>query len=108
MTKVIITTVDELHNLIQSSVRKAFSEQANQNLVQDQDRYLTVTEAAAFLNLAKQTLYQFTSNRSIPFIKKGKKLYFSSESLKQYLLAGEKKSKQQLTEEYNGKERPNG
>ena len=108
MTKVIITTESELDSLIQSSIRKVLSERQNQSSEQEPVRYLNISEAASYLKLAKQTLYQFTSERSIPFIKKGKKLYFSKDSLEKWLLEGKKKSRKELTDEYKGEEAKNG
>lgn len=62
----------------------------------DTGKLLNVNEAAIFLNLAPQTLYGFTSNRTIPFIKKGKKLYFEKSALEKWLSSGEKKTITQL------------
>lgn len=62
----------------------------------DTGKLFNVIEAANFLNLAPQTLYGFTSNRSIPFIKKGKKLYFKKEDLEEWLATGNKLSKKQI------------
>ena len=99
MSKVIITTEGELENLI----RKVLKESLPAVSEKEQDRYLNISDAASYLQLAKQTLYQFTSERSIPFIKKGKKLFFSKHSLEKWLLEGKKKSKKEITEELNNK-----
>ena len=101
MTHVIVTTKDELENLIQNSVRKIFSEQGNQK--QEQDEIFSIKEASAFLNLAPQTLYGFTSKREIPFIKRGKKLYFRKSELEKWLMEGKKRSKSQLEKDINEK-----
>lgn len=103
MSEVIITTRNELESLIQTTIRQALSEQVTPpTLAPDQDKLLTLKEAAAFLNLAPQTLYGFTSKRLMPFIKRGKKLYFSKEALSSWLLEGKRKSiaeiKAELTE----------
>jgi len=89
MEKFILTTPEELGNLIQFNVRKALSEQ-EQSPKQEQDKLMSVQEAATFLNLAKQTLYGFTSKNDIPFIKRGKKLYFRKADLEKWLLEGKK------------------
>jgi excisionase family DNA binding protein len=75
MDKVIVTTQGELEQLIHNSVKKAMSEQAPDSSI-SANLLFTVDQASEFLNLAKQTLYTFTSKRQIPFIKRGKKLYF--------------------------------
>ena len=71
---------------------------------QEENKLLSVKEAAKHLNLAVQTLYGFTSNRVIPFIKKGKKLYFKKSDLNIWLEEGKKSSiHQMLTKTQGGK-----
>lgn len=67
------------------------------------DKLLSIQEAAIFLNLAQQTLYGFTSNRTIPFIKKGKKLYFRKSDLEQWLTDGRKATVKELEKGIIGK-----
>ena len=69
MSQVIVTSKDELENLIQTAIRKILGEFGNYKSEQEQDKIFSVKEASAFLNLAQQTLYGFTSKREIPFIK---------------------------------------
>jgi excisionase family DNA binding protein len=99
MNQVIVTSKDELENIILLSVRKVLGEQRNYNEAQDNDPMFSIKEACAFLNLAQQTLYGFTSKREIPFIKRGKKLYFRKSELNSWLLEGKKKSKSELLKE---------
>lgn len=91
MDKIILTTQGELENIILLTVRKVLFEQENSTTEQDQDKIFSIKEACIFLNLAQQTLYGFTSRREIPFIKRGKKLYFRKSELKSWLLEGKKK-----------------
>ena len=86
MTKIIVTTKDELQELIQESVKSAITEQNSQS--QEQDKIMSLQETAMFLNLAQQTVYGYTSKHLIPFIKKGKKLYFQKSELEKWLLSG--------------------
>ena len=98
MEKIIVTTQGELETLIQNTVRKALSEQTDKK--QDAgSQIFSLTQAASFLQLAKQTLYGYTSKRKIPFIKKGKKLYFRESDLEKWLEAGRKKSRSEISEE---------
>lgn len=92
MDKIIITTPSELETLITDSVRKAFSEQNNNSQIESTTKLLSVEQACAYLNLAKQTLYGFTSKQEIPFLKKGKKLYFKQTELEAWINAGKHKS----------------
>jgi excisionase family DNA binding protein len=96
MEKFILTTPEELGNLIQLNVRKALDEQVPK---QEQDKIFTIQEASVFLNLARQTLYGFTSKNEIPFIKRGKKLYFRKTDLEKWLLEGKRKSNSEILKE---------
>lgn len=102
MSKVIITSESELDLLIQNAVKKVL-----QNLPKNESPtssiYLNLKEAAAFLNLSSQTLYQFTSTRRISFFKKGKKLYFLKEDLLKWLEEGRKSSKREIIEGFDKK-----
>ena len=99
MSQVIVTSKDELENLIQTTLRKILGEFGRQSTEQEQDKIFSVKEASVFLNLAQQTLYGFTSKREIPFIKRGKKLYFRKSELETWLLEGKKKSKGEILNE---------
>ncbi len=93
-TQLVLTNRDELERLIISSVKKVIASQEVNNYSQptEQKQIFSISEAAEFLNLAKQTLYGFTSKREIPFIKKGKKLYFKKSELESWLLEGKRKT----------------
>jgi len=62
---------------------------------------LTIKEASNYLNLAIQTIYGFTSKNEIPFIKRGKKLYFRRSDLESWLLEGKRKSNSEILKELN-------
>ena len=49
---------------------------------------LTIDEAAEFTRLAKQTLYDYTHRRKVPFLKAGKRLLFRKTELDAWLNAG--------------------
>ena len=63
------------------------------------DQIFTVDEAADFLKLAKQTIYQLVSARDIPFSKKGKRLYFQRHELEQWIAEGRKHTRKEISEE---------
>lgn len=93
----ILSTRDELLTLIEESLKKVLSETiANREENNRFPELLTVKQASQYLNLATQTLYGFTSNRTIPFIKKGKKLVFEKSSLDKWLLAGRKQMYEEI------------
>jgi len=127
MEKIIVVTAEELQRLIVSSLQRVLlggpgvaaghttscgstesedttaiggarcgATQKGKSCVEK--RYFTVSEAAEYLNLAKQTIYGFTSSRTIPFIKRAKKLLFLREDLDRWLAEGKKMSRSQLVE----------
>ena len=106
MEKIILTTPEELKQLITDSVRTALkshdSSTEHDEKAQGGTRYLTVAEAARYLNLAKQTVYGFTSNRTIPFIKRAKRLLFTKSDLDAWLAQGRKQSISQMRLELAG------
>lgn len=66
----------------------------------DTEALLNAEEAAAFLNIAVQTLYGYTSQRRIPYIKKEKKLYFDRSDLLAWLKQGKHKTIEELIEDH--------
>lgn len=86
---------DELAELIKKSVSEAFINKGITSQKND-SKLLNVKEAADFMDLATQTLYGYTSKRLIPFVKRGKKLYFQKEELEKWLLEGKKLTKAEI------------
>jgi len=89
MQEIVVISKSELEAIIQDNLNKALTKQ-NQFHLAEQERFLSLDEAAEYLQLAKQTLYGFTSQRSVPFIKRGKKLYFKKQDLERWLNQGRK------------------
>jgi excisionase family DNA binding protein len=52
--------------------------------------WMDLDETAAFLKKAKQTVYGYTSNSSIPHYRRGGKLYFKKSDLEAWLLHGKR------------------
>jgi excisionase family DNA binding protein len=52
------------------------------------DEPLTVRQAADYLKLSTFTLYGLTSRQDIPFMKRGKRLYFKKEDLREWIETG--------------------
>jgi excisionase family DNA binding protein len=51
---------------------------------------LNIEQAGEVLRLAKQTMYILVSKGKIPYMKKGKKLYFSRAEIEQYIRSGKR------------------
>ena len=60
------------------------------------EQLLTVRETAKFLKLADSTIYSKVSKGELPVMKRGKRLYFSTSELMQYIKEGRKKSNAQI------------
>ena len=93
MNPIIVINKDELADLITEATSKS---QQQGKTDKKENPFLDVNQAASFLNLAKQTLYGMTSRRSIPFFKKGKKLYFRQADLENWLMSGRKMTMEEI------------
>ena len=87
----------EFKQLLKSCVSEGIQESKLITKQETTDKIFNLKEAAHFLNLAPQTLYGFTSNRTIPFLKKSKKLYFKKAELEIWLNEGKKSTKKEIT-----------
>lgn len=63
------------------------------------EHLLTVQEAAQFLKLTVPTMYSKVSKKKLPCMKRGKRLYFSSTELMEYVKQGRKKSYAEIEQE---------
>lgn len=63
------------------------------------EQLLTVQQAAEFLNLTVPTIYSKVSRGGLPVMKRGKRLYFSSTELMEYIKDGRKKSNAEIEAE---------
>lgn len=93
MEKIIVTSPEELEALIESSVKRVLKAQSA-NTSSTSPEHFTVKQAAAFLDLAEQTIYGLTSRNEIPHYKRGKKLYFLKAELEKWMLENRRSVKQ--------------
>src|SRR5690554_2109882 len=63
------------------------------------DQFLTVDETAEFLNLSIPTIYSKVSKRELPYMKRGKRLYFARKDLETYLQGGRVKTVREIEDE---------
>lgn len=101
--KIVITTPIELQTLIQDAMNVAVQQITIPQKIDPLPEFLTIQEAATFLNLAVPTIYAKVSKRELPFIKKSKKLYFSKNSLTDYLSEGKNDTKLNIFKNLNTK-----
>lgn len=67
------------------------------------EKLLTIQEASDFLKLTVPTIYGLTSRHELPFMKKGKRLYFSQNELLQFVKEGRQKTVKEIEEESKDK-----
>ena len=77
--------VDEIYNVIKNLQPQDPAEQ-----------YLSVDETAKFLNLSVPTIYSKVARRELPYMKRGKRLYFARKDLETYLQGGRVKTVREL------------
>lgn len=63
------------------------------------EQLLTIQETAEFLSLTVPTIYSKVSKRELPFMKRGKRLYFSRTELMEYLKDGRQKTNAEIEQE---------
>lgn len=91
----------DLLNAFRFIVKDELQKEKESNENESHLKVLTIEEAAEFLNLAKPTIYRLVSERNIPFAKKGKRLYFSTEKLTEWVESGEVRTQAQIRKEVN-------
>ncbi len=90
--------VAQLHQKLEN-IERLLEEQSDQNNPKIQKGLLSVSEAAEFLNLAVPTVYSMVSRGEIPFMKRAKRLYFSSEELLEYVREGRQMTDEDIKDE---------
>ncbi len=63
---------------------------------EQKEKFLTIEEAAKFLDFTVSTVYAKVSRGELPYMKRGKRLYFSNIELVEYLKAGRKKTNAEI------------
>ena len=103
MSKVIVTTEEELEALIKKVLNDVLSPllmKGDTGVIKSASEIMSLKQASEFLDLAPQTLYGHTSRRTIPHYKKGKKIYFKREELLEWLTQSKRKTTAELLVEW--------
>ncbi len=58
----------------------------------EEDKLLTIREAAEILHLSIPTVYGLVQRAEVPVCKRGKRLYFSKQELVSWIMSGRKKT----------------
>jgi excisionase family DNA binding protein len=101
MDNLILTqlTQQEMKKLIKESIREILFEEKEKNGGKSTPDFMTIEQAAAFLQMSVQTIYGYTSRKVIPFIKRGKQLRFLRADLENWLVGGKNKSVSEMKQE---------
>jgi excisionase family DNA binding protein len=89
---------DEFKNFLKEAVREVLAEEQKGSDANN-EQILGVAEAAKFLKLQINTLYEKTSHRGVPHFKKGNRLYFYRSELEAWLKEGKVKTDQEIQSE---------
>ena len=81
-------TINQFLSSIDKKIDELKKNQMEINADADPSKLMTITEASKFLNLSKSAIYSKTSKRLIPFVKRGKQLYFIKADLLDWLSKG--------------------
>lgn len=65
----------------------------------EEDQLLTIEDASSYLHLAVQSIYGLVHRAQIPYMKKGKRLYFSKQELTVWLKKGRRKTAEEIATE---------
>ena len=99
-TVLISLPIEDLQTVIIDCVNACLKNNRTHNEQQESpERLLTVQETAKFLNLSVPTIYSKVSRSELPFMKRSKRLYFSSVELLEYLKKGRNKTTTEIQAE---------
>ncbi len=102
MTETILVAFSkhEFKELLKGTMQELLSEQAfpkdRQHLAHE---YLSMAEAAEYLQLPQSTLYQFCAARRLAYVKRGKRNYFMRSDLDAFMAADRRKSVKEIEAE---------
>jgi len=82
-----------------SEIKQLLLSKSSQHHNSTAEQFLTIQEAAKFLNLSVPTIYSKVSKGELPVMKRGKRLHFSSTELMQYIKDGRKKTNSEIEAE---------
>ena len=83
-------------------IKDLILENRSQNPQRPRDDLLTIRQAAEFLSLSVPTLYTKVSRNEIPVNKRGKRLYFSTVELSEWVRSGRMKTTEEIYSPTNG------
>jgi excisionase family DNA binding protein len=89
-------SVRDIRQLFRSEIESYFETHPLNAPPEDTQKLLTIQEASVFLKLTVNTIYGLTSRNELPFMKTGKRLYFSKAELFKFIRNGRKKTNEEV------------
>lgn len=93
------SAVSQLNEKLESIEKLLLSQSEKESQKEQEEKLLNVEETAVFLSLSVATIYSKVSRRELPFMKRGKRLYFSKNGLLEYLREGKVKSNGEIEDQ---------
>ena len=87
----VMSEVIERLNSIEQFMRTSFALQ-----IQEEGSLMDIAQAGKLLHLTKNTMYKMVQKRAIPYMKKGKNLYFLKDDLLTWVKSGKIKTEVEL------------
>jgi len=84
--------IPEFEKIIENCLRRVLEEKPDLLVKEPEKEILSVDEAADFLGISKQTIYQHVHKRKIPHSKRGRRLFFRRSELNDWIDKGRKKT----------------
>ena len=84
--------IPEFENIIEKCFRRVLEEKLDLVEREPEKELLSIDEAADFLGISKQTIYQHVHYRKIPHSKRGRRLFFRRSELNEWIDKGRKKT----------------
>ena len=88
----------DLDILIQNSVRKVLSEINSSPSGSTKDELLTVDEVAELLSVSNPTVYGYVHEKSIPYMKRRGRLYFSKKEILTWITSSRRMTRDEIRE----------
>ncbi|QQM28086.1 helix-turn-helix domain-containing protein [Elizabethkingia sp. M8] len=89
--------IDSIAEKVTANILNAVKKE--QQPTEPKDELLTIQEASELLRLSVPTLYSKVSKRELPYMKRGKRLYFSHSELLDYIKEGKRKTSAEIKAE---------
>ncbi|WP_341228455.1 helix-turn-helix domain-containing protein [uncultured Arcticibacterium sp.] len=98
MTKVIVTTAEELEEIIAQILKRNLLYNSLSREKEERS-IMSIDEASEYLQIPKNTLYRYTSQRKVPHKKIGRSLKFKREELVDWLAENKRKTIKEIQNE---------